>query len=93
MTTKDDGGPAFPVLEKFESYDDEAGRYRDVYQPCGGMSLRDYFAAKALGGLLARSDSAVPHCAHCRPVGEDAGEHYADIAYRYADAMLKERSK
>ena len=58
-----------------------------------GMSLRDYFAAQALAGLLARSDLSVPHCDGCLPVGEDAGVHYSDIAYRYADAMLKERAK
>jgi len=58
-----------------------------------GIMMRDYFAASALAGLLARSDLSVPHCDGCLPVGEDAGVHYSDIAYRYADAMLKERAK
>jgi hypothetical protein len=45
-----------------------------------GMTLRDYFAAKAIPGLLA-----------AELVGEYSNEHVADIAYRIADAMLKAR--
>jgi len=50
-----------------------------------GMSLRDYFAAKAMGGWLAayaldnRALAAVSH------------EKIADGAYKMADAMLKAR--
>lgn len=32
-------------MESFEQFDDDAGKYVTIYQPCGGMSLRDYFAA------------------------------------------------
>jgi hypothetical protein len=46
-----------------------------------GMTLRDYFAAKAMQGLLA-----------C-PKGEGENEKYAQWSYEYADAMLAERSK
>ena len=45
-----------------------------------GMSLRDYFAAKAMTGLLT-----------AEIVGEYSNEHVAEIAYRIADAMLKAR--
>ena len=45
-----------------------------------GMSLRDYFAAKALQGLLA---STV----------EGGYEVFAEAAYKVADAMIKERNK
>jgi hypothetical protein len=51
-----------------------------------GMTLRDYFAAKALQGLLA--DQA--------PYDEitfDISEVYARISYEYADAMLKARKQ
>lgn len=46
-----------------------------------GMSLRDYFAAAALQGLLAcRNDLMEP-------------EWYATVAGKLADAMIAERSK
>ena len=48
----------------------------------GGMTLRDYFAAKAMTGLLT-----------AEIVGEYSNEHVAEIAYRIADAMLKAREE
>lgn len=50
-----------------------------------GMSLRDYFAAKAMQGLLAGLYA-----------GNNAGwtvEGNCKAAYEYADAMLAEREK
>lgn len=49
-------------------------------EPFKGMTLRDYFAAKAMTGLLT-----------AEIVGEYSNEHVAEIAYRIADAMLKAR--
>lgn len=47
-----------------------------------GMSLRDYFAAKALQGLL------------CQPHWPQSGaDMFARDAYFLADEMLKERAK
>ena len=47
-----------------------------------GMTLRDYFAAKAMQGLLAQFQG----CANgCDPA------HHAKWAYEMADAMLKAR--
>ena len=48
----------------------------------GGMTLRGYFAAKAMTGLLT-----------AEIVGEYSNEHVAEIAYRIADAMLKAREE
>lgn len=78
------GGPAFPV---------PAGNFSgsESWTSTPGMDLRDYFAGQALAGLLSRSDVGVPHCRGCAVPGDDAGEHYADISYRYADAMLHAR--
>lgn len=45
-----------------------------------GMSLRDYFAAKAMTSLLT-----------AEIVGEYSNEHVAEISYLIADAMLKAR--
>jgi hypothetical protein len=67
------GGPAFPSFESHLGY----GQMLAV----GGMTLRDYFAAKALQAML--SD----------PVwrsNNDSGL-IAHFAYKMADAMLKAR--
>ena len=45
-----------------------------------GMTLRDYFAAKAMQGLLT-----------AEIVGEYSNDHVAEIAYKMADVMLKAR--
>ena len=53
--SKDRGGPAFPVpLNPGERY--------DVHGPADGMTLRDYFAAKAMQGALAN-----PEVKECDP--------------------------
>jgi hypothetical protein len=62
------GGPAFPAL--------------DARTMLSGMSLRDYFAAKALQGVLAADTEEL------LSVGA-----IASVSYRIADAMLKEREK
>lgn len=71
MSTKpNDGGPAFPVqdAEKWQGH---------------GMTLRDYFAAKAMQGM----------CSGGRwPDGYDRPE-IAERAYLMADAMLKARDE
>jgi hypothetical protein len=58
----------------------------------GGMTLRDYFAAKALGALI-----NTPHSwfdLNLRPKdGLSDTEQICRFAYQYADAMLKERSR
>ena len=53
-----------------------------------GMTLRDYFAAKAMQGLLAHPE--------CLPVGrghEDAISCVVEESYMMADAMLKAREQ
>jgi hypothetical protein len=66
------GGPAFPHEYKYG--DGTAHR-------CDGMTLRDYFAAKAMQGMLAHEYSWPLRI-------EDL---YACDAYVMADAMLKTR--
>ena len=48
-----------------------------------GMSLRDYFAAQALLGMITRGS------AHTR----EQKTHMATSAYQYADAMISEHEK
>lgn len=76
MSTKT-GGYAFPTNQEALAYD------------CGGMELRDYFAAHALNGLVANSWSK----AICARSPENAAKEAAQLSYQMADAMLKERCK
>jgi hypothetical protein len=68
--TKNNGGPAFPRQHDWSD----------------GMTLRDYFAAKALQGWLAMYANDT---LERTPPPESA----ATIAYAYADAMLKAREQ
>ncbi|WP_147400283.1 hypothetical protein [Achromobacter sp. K91] len=78
MTTITHGGPAFPVpLHPGQSYQGHA--------PCDGMTLRDFFAAKAMQAFLS---GHITHYGHERhwPYAEMASE-----AFDVADAMLAAR--
>ena len=66
-----DGGPAFPTLFIEPNY---GSGY-------AGMTLRDYFAAAALQGLLAS----------IQPNQLWSGDDVSVTCYRTADAMLKAR--
>jgi hypothetical protein len=69
------GGPAFP-----HSYEVMPDRELHTYF---GMTLRDYFAAKAMQGIVV---------ADCDPSPEKVGS-IAEQAYILADAMLKARQR
>ena len=66
------GGPAFPTT--IHNYGD--GAYCSM-----GVSIRDYFAAKAMQGFMANKANPM----HFHP------ENDAQWAYQIADAMLKAR--
>ena len=83
MSDKDDGGPAFPSDELWQSGE-------GVRQQFAGMTLRDYFAAAALSSVIQswyRTDEEIV-CAE-----EEDAECVAKIAYELADAMMKARNK
>ena len=64
------GGPAFPTVM--------------VGRPERGMTLRDYFAAKAMQAQIGNP----------LKLGDDEGHRLiAERAYRMADAMLRHREK
>jgi hypothetical protein len=69
-----DNTPAFPT--QFFNADKQAWIFDK------GMTLRDYFAAKAMTGLLT-----------AEIVGEYTNEHIANISFLIADAMMKVRSE
>ena len=65
------------------------------------MTLRDYFAAKAMAGLIAsrtfNSDLGRNECAYDlgqnAPGGQGDEEALAEDAYRIADAMVTQRPR
>ncbi len=76
MSDKDTGGPAFPCDRI------SCGSENAVFSG-HGMTIRDYFAAKAMQGVLSN-----PNCP--MQISDDV---LATQAYDLADAMLKERVK
>jgi len=78
-----DGGPAFPDVRSTDYLSSSCSRIETV----GGMSLRDYFAAKAMHAIMQRYE------ADTRKTPSDAYRALAESAYNIADAMLAERSK
>jgi hypothetical protein len=70
--TKDN---AFPLVIQLED------PFEVLYET--GMTLRDYFAAKAMQGMIARTNRGV----------EDDPSDISNEAYGYADAMIKAREK
>lgn len=69
MKHTNDGGPAFPVSEE--------ARLRNLQ----GLSLRDYFAAKALQGFCAGLEA------------NDNIEALPELCFMLADEMIKARGK
>lgn len=93
MTDKPKNPAAFPQLAVEACRRDGHG---DPIEPFtaseGGMTLRDYFAAAALTGLLANQQIAKD--AVKEGYGPDVTQPWhADTAYAFADAMLKKRSE
>ena len=78
MSKEYDGGPAFPIASEFDERRGEMVRYGTY-----GMSLRDYFAARAMASLMI-SAFGDPHM---------TPDVLAEEAYQWADAMLKARAQ
>ena len=73
MSKIEDGGAAFPA---FARWSDGHMKYVET-----GMTLRDYFAAKAMQGMLA--------CEMLRATEQE----FSERAYAIADAMLRAREQ
>ena len=78
--TKNTGGPAFPVTLDHETARDE--RMHPIISE--GMTIRDYFAAKAMHALITKQGAGDPH---------GQADAAAEWAYVHADAMLKAREQ
>ena len=75
MSKHETGGPAFPVPEH---QDHRGWEMSQSY----GMTLRDYFAAKAMHASMSLD-----------PANAASSEEHARWAYEMADAMLKARGQ
>ncbi len=73
MTAKNGGGPAFPVPLL-------PGQSWQGIGPCDGMTLRDYFAGRAMQSYLLDKDR-----------DSFTLEQWAQASYEMADAMLEAR--
>jgi hypothetical protein len=74
MSAQDNGGPAFP----FPAYTYPNG---EINHGEGGATLRDYFAAKYVQGILASGCCTTDHIRN----------HLAADSYAHADQMLEAR--
>jgi hypothetical protein len=90
MSERDDGGPAFPSIEM-----GVPGQPPNVRQRIsgGGMSMRDYFAAKAMEaftGNMVMNDRITPKRLQATLLLESLPD-IAELSFAMADAMLRAR--
>lgn len=90
---KTTGGPAFPVMHKnvTGSFDGICGSLQEVQMD--GMTLRDYFAAKALNGIISNDSLWSRGVCESELQKKPLANLAAEYAYTIADAMLAERNK
>ena len=82
MTHTNDGGPAFPITTDARLGEINHGRY--------GMTLRDYFAAKAMPEVIAHLMTV--RATMIKP-GQFNFDEVGDTSYQIAAAMLRARAK
>lgn len=82
MTRKPENPAAYPGACTSEGY---APNYGSVNE---GMTLRDYFAAAALPGVMKRARGEIDGL-----TGSENMLLQCQVAYEFADGMLIERSK
>jgi hypothetical protein len=84
-----DGGPAFPCVY----YSEPIGSIGPQLTIKGGVSIRDYFAAAALQGLLSKLPIIDQTGVHGIKVDDKIAynNEVAESCYQIADAMLKAR--
>ena len=91
MSNTNTGGPAFPqayehtavVTKMYGAGELTAGQLKNATSQLAGMTLRDYFAAKAMQGFVSDPDWRV----------DMMPDETARAAYHQADAMLKAREQ
>ena len=74
------GGPAFPIHIN-------PGQTYTAHATCDGMTLRDYFAAKAMAAVITGSMADGSH------LSDGVEVIFSRAAYKFADAMLRARGE
>ena len=90
MSKGKDGGPAFPlpyehteVVTRMQQLGEiSTEQLLECTKQLRGISVRDYFAAKAMQGMVAAEFA-----------GNVTTDYWAEEAYKVADAMLKARQE
>lgn len=77
------GGAAFPRMSHTNCHD-------VMLVEEDGMTLRDYFAAKAMQGFVSQP---IPELAELADPNIPLKDYVAHMSYAIADAMLEERDK
>lgn len=92
MSTRDNGGPAFPLLNP------KIGYHADIIQQAEGLSVRDWFAAHAPEPSQDYLDMEYqldrhrnPHNDPHKPQSRSPLQIKAQYRFAYADAMLAAR--
>lgn len=100
MNKINDGGPAFGQVVELRCVRvemDGSTEWEPEAMVHGGLTVRDYFAAKALQGLLADPSTNTAINSTDRDFIEREQQKFADLtaraAYRMADAMLRARGE
>jgi hypothetical protein len=88
MTTKTDGGPAFPFSGEYVAYEDEFGKEHRRTFSNEGLSIRDYFAAKFAAAWVLSITSSRPTESR-EAIGIEANR----LGLIQADHMLNQRNK
>lgn len=81
-----DGGPAFP--QPIASTPSGDPMFGTAYWDCGGLTVRDYFAAKAMQGYMASENFSL-----VMANGKFSHEDASGMFYQWADYMLAARSQ
>ena len=93
MSKIETGGPAFPMARVTVLAEDGTPNEATGVTH-GGMTLRDYFAAKAMQGIVSSIDGEANYQrlrGHATDAGLSVSEWIARDAYKQADAMIKAR--
>lgn len=89
-----DGGPAFPGFAYTSGHGcnrkNAEGDWENWEQ---GLSLRDYFSAKAMSAILSSEKLLETVVRLSENDGRDMGAMVSKVSYEMADAMILERSK
>lgn len=86
---KDTSGPAFPNTHSTEYLASSTA----MIETTGGMTLREYFAAKAMAAIISNTDTLDRLASAAKQRGMPSDAAISEASFEFADAMLAERSK